>query len=93
MEAHVHGFDLVLRWPRSAWGSQILALLYFDENGHIVPAGSLDDDEHFKRLVEQSNNPELDPCGTIEETFQNLTAAFSTGSMDVRVLAKGEFVE
>jgi hypothetical protein len=93
MEAHVHGFDLVLRRPRSAWGSQILSLLYFDENGHIVPAGVLTEDEHFKQLIEQSNDPEHDPRGTSEEPFQNLTAAFSTGSMDVRVFAKEEFVE
>jgi hypothetical protein len=91
MEAHVHGFDLVFRWP-GMFESLIGRCIYLDDQGHVATAGNITDDEHFKQLLAQSN-PEVDPTSTTTEQHENLTAAFTTGAMEVRALTEEEYSE
>ena len=91
MDAHVHGFELVFRWP-TVFKSLIGRCIYVDDQGHVATAGNIINDEHFKQLLAQ-NNPELDPTSTTTEQHQNLTVAFTTGSMQVRALTEAECSE
>jgi hypothetical protein len=91
MDANVHGFDVVFRWP-DTFESLIGRCIHFNQLGHVSIEGNITDDEHFKQLLIKSN-PELDPMATTEERHENLTAAFTTGSMQARFLKDTECSE
>jgi hypothetical protein len=88
MNAVAHGFGFVIPTPRSI-SRQLGNVVYIDEGGVVRKVGCIFDDGHFKNLVNQSDTP-LDRTTTEEEHLPT-TAAFATGSMDVKPLTEGDY--
>jgi len=87
MNATANGFGLLIPLP-SCDGSQLGTIIYIDELGTASVVGNIFDDGHFKALANQQGAT-LDKS-TIEETHKGLTAAFTTGSLDVQPLPADE---
>jgi len=83
MNAASSGFGIIVPFPR-VWEFNFGDLVYIDDDGSLQWVGNILNDEHFKKLVSESN-VELDTTPIIEEK-NGLTAAFASGNIAVQAL-------
>jgi hypothetical protein len=87
MDATLDGYGYVVPMPRFN-SSHLGKVVYIDDQGVVRTMGRIVNDSFFKKLLEQSQATK--EVTTVVDDHPSLTAAFTTGCVEVKSLTEDE---